>query len=446
MHKIYLILRNNKQNGPYSLEELVQLNLKPHDLIWVEGRSAGWRYPTEIEALKPYVAGAAPEPAAPKSLDPAAQKNTTLPSEQAEAPIRTIATADAVAVKQASGKSKHIYISLPGGNIAPTAPITAEQPEEETPEAKLERRARELQQRIQAFSQSQQDKPKEEAETKYARSLEDLRQDYANWLHKKKEKKKFALSKTQLMAAAGVLFILVSGFTIARYVSGSGNRTTAMPDIKLQPMTATAAFSEKNEQNGFQNAATIEAPKSEAPVNTMQQASDPNALTPEEEAVVDNYLASIESEMGRNKQNVTTSGGTSFKPKAATKGLKKDVFQKETAANNQVAAPEPEQKQVQQPERRSVPLPELINLNGKYKYDESRRHITGLEVTIQNNSDQLLKRVAVDVFYYKKKERLFEKETLYFNNIYPQNSLTLATSGNKKAVSARFQLGLVTTE
>ena len=97
-------------------------------------------------------------------------------------------------------------------------------------------------------------------------------------------------------------------------------------------------------------------------------------------------------------------------------------------------------------ERKSVPLAELIALNGNYKYDDNRRHITGVEVTIQNNSDQLLKRVAVDVFYYKKRERLFEKETLYFNNVYPQNALTLSTSGNKKAVSAHFQLGLITTE
>src|SRR5687768_6432519 len=206
MHKIYLILRNNKQNGPYTLDEVVQLNLKPHDLIWVEGRSAGWRYPTEIEALKPYVAGA---PVA----DPAGQKTSSMPTEPAEAPIRTISTDDAVAVKQSSKSARHIFISMPGGassaSPAQAAPATPDQPEEETPEAKLERRARELQQRIQAFSQQQQEKPKDEAETKYARSLEDLRQDYANWLHNKKNKKKFRIGKTEWMVAAGLLVVVI---------------------------------------------------------------------------------------------------------------------------------------------------------------------------------------------------------------------------------------------
>ena len=54
MQKVYLLLRNNQQTGPHSFEELLELHLKPYDLIWVEGKSLGWRYPTEIETLKPF--------------------------------------------------------------------------------------------------------------------------------------------------------------------------------------------------------------------------------------------------------------------------------------------------------------------------------------------------------------------------------------------------------
>jgi len=48
----YLLLRDNKESGPLSLDELVSLGLKPYDLIWIEGRSAAWRYPSEIPELK----------------------------------------------------------------------------------------------------------------------------------------------------------------------------------------------------------------------------------------------------------------------------------------------------------------------------------------------------------------------------------------------------------
>ena len=50
----YLLLRSNKKSGPYSLQDLVNFGLKAYDLVWVEGKSASWRYPSEVEELKPY--------------------------------------------------------------------------------------------------------------------------------------------------------------------------------------------------------------------------------------------------------------------------------------------------------------------------------------------------------------------------------------------------------
>jgi hypothetical protein len=50
----YLLLRDNKQTGPYTLDELITKGLKPYDLIWIEGKSAGWRYPSEVPELIAY--------------------------------------------------------------------------------------------------------------------------------------------------------------------------------------------------------------------------------------------------------------------------------------------------------------------------------------------------------------------------------------------------------
>lgn len=51
MTKVYLLLRENHQSGPYSIDELKQQHLRPTDLVWVEGQSHAWRYPSEIEGL-----------------------------------------------------------------------------------------------------------------------------------------------------------------------------------------------------------------------------------------------------------------------------------------------------------------------------------------------------------------------------------------------------------
>ena len=54
--RAYRLLRNNKEQGPFTAEELIRQNLKPYDLIWVDGRSAAWRYPGEMQEFKSYTA------------------------------------------------------------------------------------------------------------------------------------------------------------------------------------------------------------------------------------------------------------------------------------------------------------------------------------------------------------------------------------------------------
>ncbi len=51
---MYLLLRNNKQSGPYSVDELKSMGLKAYDLVWLEGKSAAWRYPCEMDELSSF--------------------------------------------------------------------------------------------------------------------------------------------------------------------------------------------------------------------------------------------------------------------------------------------------------------------------------------------------------------------------------------------------------
>lgn len=50
----YLLLRDNKQSGPYSLDDIKTMGLKKYDLVWVEGKSAAWRYPCEVDEFKSF--------------------------------------------------------------------------------------------------------------------------------------------------------------------------------------------------------------------------------------------------------------------------------------------------------------------------------------------------------------------------------------------------------
>ncbi|HEY1112636.1 MAG TPA: hypothetical protein VGE66_03715 [Chitinophagaceae bacterium] len=52
MQKIYLLLRNNNQLGPFTIEELLEQEILPADLVWIEGKSHAWSYASELNLLK----------------------------------------------------------------------------------------------------------------------------------------------------------------------------------------------------------------------------------------------------------------------------------------------------------------------------------------------------------------------------------------------------------
>jgi hypothetical protein len=56
----YLLLRNNKETGPFTIEEIQEMSLKSYDLVWTVGKSAAWRYPGEIPEFRSF-APAVPE-------------------------------------------------------------------------------------------------------------------------------------------------------------------------------------------------------------------------------------------------------------------------------------------------------------------------------------------------------------------------------------------------
>jgi hypothetical protein len=53
--KRFLLLRDNQEKGPFSIEELKDMGLESSDLVWVEGKSIAWDHPFNIEELKDLV-------------------------------------------------------------------------------------------------------------------------------------------------------------------------------------------------------------------------------------------------------------------------------------------------------------------------------------------------------------------------------------------------------
>ncbi|HEV2481383.1 MAG TPA: hypothetical protein VGS79_17040 [Puia sp.] len=124
---MYLLLRNNKQSGPYSLEELKSMGLKAYDLVWLEGKSAAWRYPSELEELKPFAPAVEeqpfdrfyrrPTPTTTTATNPAAATlNTKAPAADTPIPV-------SVESSKAPGK-RIIYVTMPAArNTSAREPV-----------------------------------------------------------------------------------------------------------------------------------------------------------------------------------------------------------------------------------------------------------------------------------------------------------------------------------
>jgi len=119
----YLLLRDNKQTGPYTAQQLAEKGLKPYDLVWHEGRSAAWRYPSELEELKAFapVVEEQPYDRFYKKPGEQAQQSSTVQTQTAQqqvAATSTVQETQPVSKQAEQTAAKHIYVTMPGGKTA----------------------------------------------------------------------------------------------------------------------------------------------------------------------------------------------------------------------------------------------------------------------------------------------------------------------------------------
>ena len=127
----YLLLRDNKQTGPYTAQELAAKGLKPYDLVWLEGKSAAWRYPGELEELKAFAPVVEEQPYDRFYKKPGEQASETA-KQQVVAETSTVQETLPVN-KQVEQSSKHIYVTMPVGKTQTASTPVAKKEETAKP-------------------------------------------------------------------------------------------------------------------------------------------------------------------------------------------------------------------------------------------------------------------------------------------------------------------------
>lgn len=416
----FLLLRSNKQSGPYSAEELQQMGLKPYDLIWVDGKSAAWRYPGEVEDLKSFAPAVEEQPydrfykkpEAETSSVPVEKPAATQPVTPQPQPAMVQATPQQQPVEipavqqqpsipqQASEKParkekeyKRVFVTLPSG-VALQQPVA--KPAAETP----------------VHIQYQPPVQPPPAETKMPEAKPEIKAD----IHYPKKRSRF---KGVPLAAMIIGMVVMTALGIV--IGMSLDRNKGVPLIKkVDP----------------------------APPANNQQGSVPNEPQRDQSSETFNQTAaqmmqdSIQSAQA-NKPAVKTTLLTK-KNNSST-----DTNQQSVAANLPVNE-EPKLNKEEAPAKKELPKPTAAPELEKQVFVSNNDFEVGpfggiskLALTVKNTSEHTLSLVVVQLEYLKANKEVFKTEDIYFRDVAPNATLTVDAPRSGRGSKINYKVTLI---
>jgi hypothetical protein len=444
----YLLLRNNKESGPFNFQDLVDFGLKPYDLIWVEGKSAAWRYPSEVEELKPYAPSVEEQP-----FDRFFKKNTTA-TKQNEQPTAKPDTAelkpeplheaeisqDIPAIEEKYEKyipKKSVFVTLPGQKPAASQKVVAN-----------------------AASPKREPAPAAEpvikitenpaAQVKYSQPLDEIKEMYVKTLQHRKDRlarqgRVMIFAKKAAVVIGLVLLGVLTGFIIKRgdksVLSQQRSRSAVTnlpastpPTVIEQPVSepvspessATLPMNEGIE--GQQTAANPVLPrdveKRLLELEKKQKVSEPSVKTTEKLAAPDRQPELYAEKPLPVEQNPVTGERT------------------RTVRSNPPNSVHDENKAVMKP-RSTANLNGLDNLVSVSTNNYQRVAFGGirnLELTVINDSKFTLDKVVVELQYLKPSEEPLKTELIEFNSVSPNGSMTRKIRDTNRGIKITYKI------
>ena len=435
----YLLLRSNKQSGPYSLQQLVSFGLKPYDLVWLEGKSAAWRYPSEVEGLKDYAPATEEQPydrfykkpeekPQEKQINKPAQPQQeiySLPKEETYVlPVenKTITTSRKVFVAMpenhvSNKQSQPVYAKVPA--FVEEKPVVVEEKKvgsnsvyiRQEPVAK-EQVLPKQEPIIKADPVSLKEEPT--LNEKYAESLDDIKRRYTETYLSRKKKSRWTSTHTSVLQVFGgaIFFCLI---VVVAYKNFAGEDKPQSRTTMIQP--------DKRSINTVipSNTSTVTPPltpeaKTSSTIKTQTKKEDTNIPA---ESLVTNSTQQKKDEVIR--ENEIT---------AAEKVEKKAVMPKPT-----------EEKPAEtKPKTRPVNINKLVNVTANNYKQRAFGGVMNLELTVNNDSKFELDKVIVELQYLKPSEQPIKTEKIVFSSIEANGSKTLKIPDYLRGVKVAYRV------
>ena len=452
----YLLLRDNKESGPYSLNDLLGLGLKPYDLVWVNGRSAAWRYPSEVDELKAYAPGVEEQPFDRFYKKPAAEEHYVLTKATSTSSYQPKPVEEAV---RTFVPKKSVFVTLPGNVTAvkqqenyssympapAVAPISSPKPEPQ-PVA------------VDNFSEqtiSIVENP-ETAKVKYSQPLDEIKEMYVKTLHERKEKiARKSVMKVYALRAAVVAGLIGIG-VLAGYIFRSRDAqpvaqhaAAAVVNTPVDPATDEPATPPANDESNLPatqednrvaelnnqpvetplpgsvsqklNGQTITmVPVTHAGHNPNEPAGNLDAAD-ENAAKEYNYNPPAKNAVTGERTRTTRGTEEESEPKAETR-VPKAVMKapaKETSVN---------------------PWEGRISVRTNDYKRVAFGGIRNLELTVVNHTGSPLDQVIVELLYLKPSEQPLKTENIRFKNVGPGEAMTIRIPDTNRGIKVSYRI------
>ena len=443
--KMYLLLRNNKQSGPHSLDELKSMGLKAYDLVWLEGKSAAWRYPSEIDELSSFAPAVEEQPfdrffKRPSSASSIAAANnnnndtgvSVRPTTEVPVAIESPSPKSSPISSPMSPGKRIIYVTMPAGK----SPAVAEKIRETTRDTSI----REMPARETAVR---------EINPSYARAaIEDYsaqpsaeQTTLVDYLPRRKSLQTRTITRFVAIGFC-ILALLAAGIFIGlslnkdtlglphKMVANESNvPPTGSPASTIQPIVHPTAQQ-------------LPAPASSTSpplVSTRQETPAANTSSLPSRSVKTSPKSSLTSRGDRTAHGpvkFTTAPAT--KDSAATASI--PVMQREAVHRSDNAETHHDNPATVDKEALRSALANQISVGANSYSVGTFGGISDLQVTVTNRSAYPLDLVVVEVQYIQANKKVFRTEELRFRGVGAGSALMLEAPKSSRGIKVQYKV------
>lgn len=395
----YILLRRNKETGPFTKAQLEQMGLKSSDLLWVECQSVCWQHPGEIPDLKTLLSEKIP-PSRDDKKESFAINNDSV----------AVTSNDTVEIPLPKTENKKlVFVELPAD-----VPATKKQDEklsftEPDPDIykygglgsnsvtpKLEKASPDLTVKY--------NRPLDEIKEMYVKNMEQekLRPRGIRSLKLPKQFKKIAVY-TSLVLVGAIAMLLIKNTSGKGPVASQQNthspaiQNTTNDTVSTEPDQVTAVMQVADEQEAF----PIEEPPFS---NSEDKKSD---------------VAVKKSLPGETK------GEKSVPENSDTE------IEKNTQPVNETTEAKPIPAEI---------ISSMVSVKANDYIVGSFGGIRNLEMTLQNESKYLLDKVTVEIKYLNPEGIILKTEHLLFQSVFPGGTETIAVKKSKRGTKVAYKI------